>query len=57
MGRINVLRTWKNRSFKIMDTLFEKSLIFNPKNKNKSVGITDQSAELAKQYFDELFKD
>jgi preprotein translocase subunit SecA len=49
-------RAWKNHSFEILDRLFEKGLIYNPKGKAKSIVFTDEGLKKAQKIFDELFK-
>jgi hypothetical protein len=48
-------RSWKNIDWGIMDGLFERGLISDPKNKNKTVGFTDEGLKLAEKSLRELF--
>jgi Domain of unknown function (DUF6429) len=49
-------RAWKGFDWDTLNRLHEKGLISNPKGKAKSVGVSDEGAELAKQLFDKYFK-
>ena len=48
-------RAWKNIDWGIMDGLFERGLISDPKNKNKSVCFTEEGLQLAEKSLSELF--
>ena len=48
-------RAWKGHSFDVMDRLYEKGYIFNPKGKAKSVVFTDKGLVKAREVFDGLF--
>jgi hypothetical protein len=48
-------RAWKNHSFAILDSLHEKGYIHNPKNKTKSVALSDKGLKRAREVFDDLF--
>jgi hypothetical protein len=45
-------RAWKSLDWDLTDLLFEKGWISDPKNKNKSVLMTDEGLRLAEQYFE-----
>ena len=45
-----VIRAWKGMDWDLLDTLFEKGWIANPKGKAKSVVLTDDGARLAHEY-------
>lgn len=47
--------SWKGYDFAVMDSLFERDLICNPKNKNKSVVLTDEGLRLGKELAAKLF--
>lgn len=42
-------RVWKRIDFSVMDELFEKGYISDPKGKSESVFLTDEGLRLAKQ--------
>lgn len=46
---------WKNINFDVVDRLYEKGYIDNPKNKNKSICFTDEGLEKGREIFDRLF--
>jgi hypothetical protein len=48
-------RAWKTLDWGVMDRLFEKGLISNPANKNKSVAFTDEGLRKAEELFKALF--
>jgi len=48
-------RAWKNHSFDVLDRLYEKGFIYDPKGKSKSVALTDEGLKRAKEVFDGLF--
>jgi len=48
-------RAWKNIDWDIMDRLYEKGYIFDPKNKAKSVSVTAEGEEKSKELFNKLF--
>ena len=50
-------RAWKGHDWDAMDRLYEKSFIENPKNKNKSVLLTEEGRETSKHLFERLFGD
>ena len=50
-------RAWKNFDFEIMDRLYEKGYILNPKNRAKSIAFTQEGLEKAKKCFEKLFKE
>ena len=50
-------RAWKNFDFEIMDRLYEKGYILNPKNRAKSITFTQEGLEKAKKSFEKLFKE
>lgn len=49
-------RAWKSHSFEVLDRLYEKGYIYNPKGKSKSVVLTDEGLVEAREIFDGLFK-
>ncbi len=44
-------RAWKGHDWEVMNRLFEKGLISDPKSKAKSVELSDEAFEKAKQLF------
>ena len=48
-------RAWKGHSFEVLDRLYEKGYIYNPKGKSKSVVLTDEGLAKAREVFDGLF--
>jgi len=48
-------RAWKGFDFEVMDRLFEKGYIFNPRNKSKSVALTEKGLARSKELFEVLF--
>ena len=49
-------RAWKGYDFEVLDRLYEKGYIYNPKGKTKSVALTQEGLAKANEVFDELFK-
>lgn len=48
-------RAWKGHDFDMLDRLYEKGYIYNPKGKAKSVVFTDKGLTKAEEIFDGLF--
>jgi hypothetical protein len=48
-------RAWKGHDWDVLDRLYEKGFIHDPKNKNKSVVFTEEGLTKAKILFEELF--
>lgn len=48
-------RAWKNIDWEVMDRLYEKGYILDPKNKNKSVSVTKDGEVKAEVLFTKLF--
>jgi len=48
-------RAWKGHSFDVLDRLYEKGYIYNPKGKAKSVVLTEEGLAKAREVFDGLF--
>ena len=46
---------WKGLDFDVMNRLFEKGYIHDPRNKTKSVVLTDKGLARSKELFEELF--
>jgi hypothetical protein len=49
-------RAWKGLDFDVMNHLYEKGLILDPVNKNKSVIVTPEGAKQAEELFNKLLK-
>jgi len=49
------VRAWKNIDWDVMDRLYDKGYIFDPKNKAKSVMVTDEGEIKSKELFYALF--
>ena len=49
------VRAWKGFDFKVMDRLFEKGYILDPRNKSKSLILTEEGLEKSKELFTKLF--
>ena len=50
-------RAWKGHSWEVMNRLHEKGFISDPKNKAKSVHVTNEGRYRSEQLFRELFCD
>ena len=48
-------RAWKGFDFDTLDRLYEKGLIADPKNKAKSVWLTQKGLEQSEQLFEQYF--
>jgi hypothetical protein len=55
-GKINGFRAWNSLDWDALDRLHEKELISNPKGKAKSVVLTDEGYELARELFGKHFR-
>jgi hypothetical protein len=51
----NVTRAWKGMDWEVMDRLFEKGYIWDPKNKARSVALTEEGAKLSEELFFKYF--
>jgi hypothetical protein len=49
-------RAWKSHSWEITDRLFEKGWISDPKGKAKSVLLTEEGEEKAKEFLEKHFR-
>ena len=49
-------RAWKQIDFDVMDRLYEKGYIHNPRGKTKSVAFTDVGLEESEKQFNKLFR-
>ena len=50
-----VVRAWKNHDWKALDRLCEKGLISDPKSKAKSIVLSDEAAQRAKELFEKFY--
>lgn len=48
-------RTWKGHDWEAMNRLHEKGFISDPRNKNKSVGLSDEGARRSEELCKKLF--
>lgn len=48
-------RSWKGHGWEVMNRLHEKGFISDPRNKNKSVGLSDEGARRAEELCTKLF--
>ena len=48
-------RVWKNIDWDVMNRLYEKGYIFDPKNKAKSIAVTEKGEEQSQVLFNKLF--
>lgn len=48
-------KAWKGLDWDVLDRLYEKGYIYDPKNKNKSVIFTDEGFALSEQLFQKHF--
>jgi hypothetical protein len=48
-------RAWKGHYFEVMDRLFERGYIFDPRNKNKTVVLTEEGLVRSRKLFEKLF--
>ena len=55
LTRHNGARAWKGFDFEVMDRLFEKGYIYDPRGKAKSVVLSPEGLERSKVLFAELF--
>lgn len=49
-----IVRAWKSHDWDALDRLCEKGLISDPKTKAKSVVLSDEGAQRAKELFERL---
>lgn len=47
---------WKGQDFEVMNRLFEKGYILDPRNKTKSVFLAEKGLARSKELFEELFR-
>jgi hypothetical protein len=51
----HVVRAWKGMDWDLLDVLYEKGWIADPKSKAKSVVLTDEGAQLAQELLQRHF--
>lgn len=51
----DVVRAWKGMDWDLLNLLFEKGWIFDPRSKAKSVVLTDEGAQLAQDFLRRQF--
>ena len=56
-GEFAFTRAWKGHDWAALNRLYEKGLISDPKNKNKSVGLSTEGSQKAEALFQRLFCD
>jgi hypothetical protein len=54
-GQFAVTRAWKGHDWEALNRLHQKNLISDPKNKNKSVVLTEEGQRRAEALFRHLF--
>ena len=50
------VRAWKGHDWDVLDRLYQKGWILDPKNKAKSVVLTDEGLTYAHQLFETYFR-
>jgi len=55
LGDQNIVRAWKSFDWDAMDRLHEKGYISDPKSKAKSVIVTEEGQNIAKELFIKFF--
>lgn len=50
-----ITRAWKSHDWDVLERLYEKGYIGDPKNKSKSVTLTPEGFQQAQKLFHELF--
>ena len=49
------VRAWKGMDWEVLDRLYEKGYIYNPKGKAKSVVVTDEGEKKSEELYNKLF--
>jgi hypothetical protein len=49
-------RAWKGHDWDVMNRLYEKGFIHDPRGKNKSVALTEEGLQLSEALFQKLFQ-
>jgi hypothetical protein len=52
----DVIRAWKGHDWDVLDRLYDKGMIHDPKNRNRSVILTEEGAKLSEAFFKRLFE-
>ncbi|HEV2991419.1 MAG TPA: DUF6429 family protein [Candidatus Angelobacter sp.] len=55
LTRCGEARAWKGQDWATLDRLYEKGLIFDPKNKSKSVMLTEEGEQRSRELFEKYF--
>ena len=55
LGLHDQYRAWKGFDWEAMNRLYEKGMIDNPVNKNKSVSFTREGLQRSKELFETMF--
>jgi hypothetical protein len=50
------VRAWKNIAWEVLDYLYDKGYITDPKTKSKSVAVSEEGLEAAKAMFEKYCK-
>lgn len=50
-----ITRAWKGMDYDVLDRLYEKGYILDPKNKNKSVMFTEEGFKRCRELFEKHF--
>jgi len=56
-GEFAFTRAWKGHDWEALDRLHQKGFISDPKNNNKSVGLSQEGSQKAEALFQRLFCD
>lgn len=56
-GEFSSTRAWKGHDWDAMERLHQKGMISDPRNKNKSVVVTEEGAKQSEALFNRLFCD
>jgi hypothetical protein len=51
-----MVRAWRGQAWEVLDRLFERGWIHDPKSKAKSVALTPEGAARARELFDKHFR-
>jgi hypothetical protein len=54
-GKADDIRAWKGIDWEVMNRLYEKGYIYDPKGKAKSVSITEEGERISEELYNKLF--
>ena len=54
-GKADDIRAWKGIDWEVMNRLYEKGYIYDPKGKAKSVSITKEGEKISEELYNKLF--